>query len=573
MNNQELVDTFNLIADLLAIKGENIFVVQAYRNLADNLYELSVDINDLFRQGRLDEIQSAGKAMRAKIAELLTTEKLQFLEHLQKEVPPSLAEILQVRDVGPKRVALFWKELGVLTVQDLEIAVQDGRLSKLPGMGEKTIQRIRAGIEAYKRRSKRILLSTAWTIAFRWLDYLRQQPGVQRVEVGGSLRRWKATIGDIDLVAATTNPQALAQAAGSHPDVVNILGSGEHKVSLEIKNGLNLQLWMQPPERFGTLWQYVTGSKEHNIALRELAQKKGFSLSERAITTPESREILFSDEEVLYRFLDLEFIPPELRQNRDEIHLAQAHQLPALIQPEDLKADLHCHSTWSDGANTIEEMAQAAIDRGLKVLAITDHSGGLGIAYGLTSEKLRAQGEEIRRLQAKLGDRLTLLHGSEVEIHADGTLDFPDEVLAELDIVIASLHTSLTQPSEAITNRLLGVMRNPHVDVIAHCSGRLLPNREGASLDMVAVLATAGTYGVAFEINANPARLDLDEVHVRTAISLDIPLLINTDAHSVSQLAYARFGVAAARRAGATASNILSAWQPDDLLSWLRARQ
>jgi DNA polymerase (family 10) len=557
MNNQELVATLSHIADLLSIKGENFFVVQAYRTAADNIYELSTDVNDLHRLNRLGELDGIGKALMQKIGELLDTGKLGFLEELENEVPPTLGE-------------MFWKQLGITTIKELEEAANQGKLRTLPGMGEKTEARIIAGIQAYHRRSKRILLNTAWSTSNRWLDWLRQLDGVQRVEVAGSLRRWKTTIGNLDFAACAANPLQVAQVLSSHPDVARPLSVGEHRTSVELNNGLILQLWMQPAESFGTLLQYATGSKEHNIHLREFALARGYSLSEHSITGKDGVEHYFTSEEEVYSFLGLDWIPPELREDHGEITAAETHALPVLIQRSDLKSDLHTHSTWSDAANTIEEMAVAARERGLKVLAITDHSGGLGIAYGLSVEKLRSQRKEIRRVQKRMGNTITLLQGSEVEILADGSLDFPDRVLAELDIVVASLHMSLRQPRQVITERLLRVLRHPHVDVIGHLSGRLLPNREGADLDMEAVLETARQSGVAFEINSNPARLDMDESYVRQAVQMGIPILINTDSHAIPQLDYATYGISAARRSGLTAEQIINTWEPDRLLAWLK---
>ncbi len=439
-------------------------------------------------------------------------------------------------------------------------------------MGEKSEARILEGIEALRRRSHRLPLGIARPMALRWLDWLRQQPGVVRAELAGSLRRWRPTVGDLDLVAASYQPEALMDAFVHHPEVYRIVAQGENKASIETKSGTRLQLWCQPPEKFGSLWQYATGSKDHNVRLRGLAQKRGLSLSEHGLSDEEGRETHYTTEEDLYQALGLPWIPPELREDRGEIEAALNGTLPPMLQRDDLRAELHTHSTWSDGAATLEEMIAAAYQRGLRVIAITDHSASLGVANGLTPERLRQQRAEIEALRQRWGDKIVILQGAEVEIRADGHLDYPDEVLAELDIVIASLHVSLRQPRAEVTQRLLNAIRNPHVDIIGHPSGRLLPNRDGADLDWEAVLATAQQHGVALEINANPARLDLDDVYARRAAEMDIPMALNTDAHTPTDFDLIEYGIGIARRAWVEPSQIINTWSPERLLAWLRAR-
>lgn len=573
MNNQELANLFDRIANLLEIKGEVIYKTLAYRRAAESLRVQAEEAAALDPQNKLQTIPGVGKAIADKIHEILTTGKLEFLEKLEQEVPPSLVELLQVPDVGPKKVALFWKQAGITTLVELENAARAGTLRTLPGMGEKSEARILEGLEALKRRTTRRLVGNVRPVALRWLEWLRAQPGVTQAEAAGSLRRWRATIGDLDLVAACCDPAPVMAAFATHPDVQRILGQGENKSSVELKDGLTMQLWIQPPERFGTLLQFVSGSKDHNVRLRELAQKKGLSLSERAITAADGSESLYASEEAVYAALGLPWIAPELREDRGEIQAALSNTLPKLVTSTDIQSDLHSHTTWSDGSNSIEAMAEAAIACGRRVLAISDHSVGLGVASGLSIERVRAQREEMRAVQARLGDRILLLQGSEVEIHADGSLDFPDEVLAELDIVIASLHTSLRQPRQQITERLMLAMRHPHVDLIGHPSGRILPNREGADLDWEVILATAKETGIALEINAHPSRLDLDEVYARRAAALGIPLAINTDAHATDQLALMEYGVSVARRAWLPASAILSTWPSEQLLNWLKRKK
>jgi DNA polymerase (family 10) len=570
ITNQELADIFDKIGNLLEIKGEVIYKTLAYRKAADSLRANAAEAATLDAQNRLQEIPGVGKAISEKIHEILVTGKLEFLVRLEQEIPPSLVDLLEVPDVGPKKVAMFWKQAHITTLAELENAAREGKLRILPGMGEKSETRILDGIEALKRRSTRRLLGNVRPVALAWVDWLGSQPGVTRVEAAGSLRRWRATIGDLDLVAACADPLPVMEAFTSHPNVFRVLGQGENKSSVELKDGLRIQLWIQPPERFGTLLQFVTGSKDHNVRLRELAQKKGWSLSDQAITLADGTENLYADEETVYADLGLQWVPPELREDRGEIQAALAHRLPRLLAVEDVLADLHTHTTWSDGSESILSMAEAAIQRGLKVLAITDHSAGLGVASGLSVERLHQQRVEIRQVQEKLGNRLLLLQGSEVEIHADGSLDYPEDVLAELDLVIVALHSSLRQPRQQITERLMRAMRHPQVDIVGHPSGRLLPNREGADLDWDVILNVAKETGIALEIDAHPSRLDLDEVYARRAVEMGIPIAIDTDAHALDQLELMEYGVSVARRAWIGPESVINAWPQDRLQAWLK---
>ncbi|GAP07601.1 DNA polymerase IV [Anaerolinea thermolimosa] len=572
MTNQELADVFDRIANLMKIQGEMVFKIRAYERAAETLRALGEEASAIAARGELTSVPGIGKAIAEKIEELLQTGRLGFLERLEEEVPPSLLELLKVPGVGPKKVALFWKECNILTLDDLKKAAEEGRLRSLPGMGEKSEASILAGIASLAQRSRRMTLGRAWEAAQRWLGWLRSQAGVERAEPAGSLRRWKETIGDLDLVIAHRDPVALMQAFTSHPEVARTLGQGENKSSIELRDGARIQLWAQPPESFGALWQYATGSKDHNVRLRELAQKKGLSLSERGLLDEAGNLRRIADEADLYAALGLEWIPPELREDRGEIEAAARHALPRLVTLEDIRADLHCHTTWSDGVSTIEEMARAAIQHGYHVLAITDHSSYMGIVGGMKPEDLPRQKAEIAAVQQKLGDQILLLQGAEVDIRSDGIMDYPDEVLASLDLVIASLHTSLRQPREQITARLLNAIRNPHVDIIAHPTGRLLPDRSGADLDWQAVFAALQENGTALEINASPSRLDADDAHTRYAASLGIPIVINTDAHAPGGLHEMRFGVAVARRAWLEAPQVINTWETHRLLDWLKQR-
>jgi DNA polymerase (family 10) len=568
-SNGELAEIFLLIANLLEIKGEVIYKILAYRKAAESLSSLGRDVKDVWREGKLTEIPGVGKAIAEKIDELLSTGKLGFLEKLKTEVPEGLAELLPVPDLGPKKIAMFWRELGVTDLAGLEAAARAGKLRDLPGMGEKSEAKIIAGIESLSRRTTRIPLGRAWPLAQELLEALRQVPGVVAAEAAGSLRRMRSTVGDVDLLVAAGDSKAVMEAFVKDPRVSRVLGQGDTKSSVEYSHGLRAQLWVHPPERFGTALQYATGSKDHNVRLRELALKKGLSLSEHSLQRKDGSEILCATEDEVYAALGLSWIPPELREDRGEVQAAKAGKLPELIQLSDVRAELHVHSTWSDGKLSIEDMAKEARRRGLKVLAFTDHSASLGVAGGLSIDEIREQRKEIDAVQSKLGDSIRLLQGAEVEILSDGSLDFPDDDLARLDVVIAALHTGLRQPREKVTERTLNAIRNPHVDIIAHPTGRLIPDREPADLDMDAVLAAAAENDTALEINAHPSRLDLDDVYARRAAEMGVPLTLNTDAHIASELDLRHFGVATARRGWIEPKNVINCWDDKRLLKWL----
>ncbi len=572
MNNLQLADTFQTIANLLEIKGEIIYKTLAYRKAAESLNSLGQDINEIWRAGKLNEVPGVGKAIAEKIDELLTTGQLGFLEKLKLEVPLGLVELLKVPDVGPKKAALFWHEAGITNVAELEAAARTGKLRGLPGMGEKSEAKILAGVEALQRRGGRIPIGRAWLEAQALLAYLRALPDVGTAELAGSLRRMRSTIGDLDLVASSSSPQAVMAAFKNYSQVVQVIAGGDAKTSVELYRGLRVQLWIQPPERFGTVLQYATGSKDHNVRLRELAIDRGFSLSEQRLVRTDGSELLCSSEEEVYAAIGLPYIPPELREDRGEIEAALSGKLPALLSLSDLKAELHCHTTWSDGSDSIRAMAGAAVARGLHILAITDHSRGLGVTNGLSPEGLLQQRVEIDAVQQEMGDKLRLLQGSEVEIHADGSLEFPDEVLASLDIVVASVHTGLRQPREQVTARLLNAVRNPHVDIIGHPTGGLIGEREPADVDMDALLGAAAESGTALEINADPSRLDLNDVYARRAVELGVHLSVNRDAHSCETLGQNEFGVATARRGWVGPQHVINAWSAPKLLNWLTSR-
>lgn len=577
MNNRDVIEMFNRVADMLAIRGDQIHRILAYRKAAESIANLGRDINQVYAEGSLTEIPGIGKTLAAKIEEMLTSGKLEFYERLSEDVPPSLVDLLRVEGVGPKRVKQIYDNLGVETLEDLTAAARDGKLSELPRMGKKSEAKLLAAIEALQKHGDdRTLLGDAWPVAQEILAILGEVPGVTKTAVAGSLRRMRETIGDVDLLVASGNPEPVMELFCSLDLAESVSARGSTKSRIVLHSGLGVDLRVLPAERWGTLLSYFSGSKDHNVRLRELALKQGLSLNEHAFT-PENgapvnggAEILCDDEEAVYSTLGLPYIAPTLREDRGEIEAAQAGTLPNLVQLDDLKADLHMHTTWSDGRLSVLEMAEAARLRGLSYIVISDHSASLGIANGLSIERLWQQREEIAAANEKLAPDFTILHGTEMEIKADGTLDYPDEVLAELDFVIAALHTSLSQPREQVTDRLLNAIWNPQVDMIAHPTGRLLPDRAGADLDMDMVLESAAATGTILEINANPKRLDLRDTHVRRAIEMGVKIAVNSDAHDAGQLDLLHYGVATAQRGWATAGDVVNTWLLADLLTYVK---
>ncbi len=577
MKNHKVAEIFAVMADILAIQGENYHRILAYRRAAENVATLGQPLEEIWRAGELETIPGVGKTLAAKIDELMRTGCLEAYEKLGAQVPAGVVEMLQIPDVGPRKAALFWNELGTTSIEALEQAAREGRLRGIKGMGAKSEAKVLAGIGALKRRTGRTLLGVAWPLAYAMLGALQQVPGVVRAAPAGSMRRMRETVGDLDLLVAATDAEPASPEAARRvmacfrglAPVAEILLSGPTKTSIRTHEGLQVDLRVLEPARWGTALQYFTGSQAHNVHLRALALDRGFSLSEYALKREDGTEILCATEQEIYAALGLPFIPPELREDRGEIEAALGGRLPNLIEPGDLKGDLHFHTTWSDGRHSLLEMARAAQAHGLEYAAVADHSHSLGIVKGVTAADLRRQRAEIEEGNRKMGGTFRLLAGAEVEVLADGTLDFCDEVLAELDLVVAAVHTGLRQGREQFTARTLAAIRNPHVDVIAHPTGRLIGEREGADLDMEAVFRAAAETGTALEINAYFKRLDLCDVHVRRALELGVKLVINSDAHDVNRFATLPFGVATARRGWATAADVINTWNVGRLLEWV----
>jgi DNA polymerase (family 10) len=572
MKNREVAELFGKVADMLAIRGDQIHRVLAYRRAAESIQELGRDLNQVYAAGELTEIPGIGPTLATKIEEMLTTGRLQFYEKLAQEIPPTLVDLLRVEGLGPKRVKQIYDTLGVTTLEELTAIAREGKLRQIAGMGAKTEANLLAAIEALARHGDdRVPLGDAWPIAQEILAALTDLPVVIKSAVGGSLRRMRETIGDIDLLIAAEDSEPIMDRFCNLPMVESISARGPSKSSVILLNGLQVDLRVLPVDRWGTLLSYFTGSQAHNIRLREMALKKGLSLNEHAFTPLNGDpEIICATEAEVYHILGLPYIPPRLREDRGEIEAALAGQLPSLIQIEDILADLHMHTTWSDGKLSILEMAKAAQAHGLRYVVITDHSVSLGVANGLSVERLRQQTAEIRAADQTMGPDFRVLQGTEMEIRADGALDYPDEVLADLDFVIASLHTGLSQPRAQVTQRLLNAINNPHVDMIGHPTGRLLPERAGADLDMDVILPAAVVAGTILEINANPRRLDLRDSHVRRAIELGAKIAINTDAHQAGEFDLLHYGVATAQRGWATAEDVVNTWPVEQFLAHLQ---
>jgi len=572
MTNREIADIFSRIGDMLDILGENRFKVLAYRRAAENIVQLPQDLRTYWKAGTLQDIPGIGSAIEEKIDELLTTGRLEFYERLQDQVPLGVVSLLEVPDLGPKTAKLIWEKLGVQSVAELETAARSGKLRTLPGLGAKSEAKILAGIEALHRRSDRIPLGTAWPVATELLAGLKATcPEMLDGTVAGSLRRMRSTIGDIDLLAASEAPAKVMRTFAALPTVAEVLVSGQTKTSVRLHNGLQVDLRVLEPNRWGAALQYFTGSQAHVVHVRELAQKQGLSLSEYGFKREDGSEILCPQEEDVYETLGLPWIPPELREDRGEIQAALAGKLPKLVEWDDILGDLHAHTDWSDGTGTLKEMAEAARTRGYRYLVISDHTQSLGIANGLNPERQRAQRAEIDALNAGFQD-FSLLQGCELEIKADGSLDLPDEVLAGLDFVVASVHTSLRQDQAQITQRTMNALHNRYVDVIGHPSGRLLGEREASAVDLEAIMAAAAKTGTALEVNSIPNRLDLDDVHVRRAIELGVKIAIDSDAHHPDGLDGLPYGLATARRGWATAPDVLNTLTLDELKTWRQAR-
>jgi DNA polymerase (family 10) len=571
MKNSDIAMVFENIADLLDLKGDNKFKIRAYARAAQVIHHLPQEMELMHEEGKdLQDIAGIGDAIAKKSVELITTGKLKFYEDLKAEFPQGIINLLDVPGVGPKTAYRLATELNVSSIDQLEQAIKDGRVASLERMGEKTAANILHSIEVFRRKDRRIPLGEALPVVEEILDSLRHIAGVKNLMPAGSLRRFKETVGDIDMMGTADDTESVIQAFVKLPQVREVLSQGPTKASVILPKGLQADLRMVEHEDFGSLLQHFTGSKEHNVALRTRSQKQGLSLSEYGITDVKTGKVeKFADEESFYNFLGLQYIPPEIREDMGEIALAEKNAIPRLIEVGDIKGDLHVHTVSSDGNDTLEDMVGAAKALGYEYLAITDHSSGRNITSDKKIERLAGQIAEIKRLN-KTNMGIYLLTGVEVDIRADGSLDLPDEVLAELDIVVASVHSSFLQDRATMTERIIGAIKNPHVDIIGHPTARKIGEREPVDVDLEAVFRAAAANGKALEINAMPDRLDLKDLHAYRARELGVMLAICTDSHAAWHLNMMRFGVGVARRAWCQSKDILNTMPLNDLLKFLK---
>ena len=565
MDNKSIAGILYETADLLEIDGQDSFRIRSYRMAAEAIEALPQQVADLIAEPkRLLEVPGIGKGMLMNMQEIFKEGRLNLHAELLKKYRPSMLDLLKIQGLGPKTIALIWSSYQVSDVDGVEKLAREGKIRILPRMGEKQEQKLLKAIEDYRRIGGRYLLDAAGQLADKLVEHLKQVPGVDKVTPAGSLRRGRETIGDLDVLVtgkacaeAATRAQ-LVEHLIRFPGLMEIIAQGENKVSFRQRNGIQVDVRLLPPESFGAAMQYFTGSKAHNVALRQRALKMGFTLSEYSLARLDNEKVVASKtEEEIYAKLKLDYIPPELRENLGEIDAAAKHELPPLITQEDIRGDVHMHTVETDGRNTIEEMAEAARALGYKYMAITDHSKNLAFANGLDDERALAHIQRIRKANEQIGG-IRIFAGVEVDILADGALDLSDSVLAEMDIVIASVHSHFNQDRSQMTERILKAIANPNTSIIGHPTGRLLLRRDAYPVDMDALLKAAARLKVAMELNSYPDRLDLNDVHLRLAKQYGVKIVINTDSHHTSHMEKMRYGVLQARRAWLTRDDVLN---------------
>ena len=568
LTNADVGRVLATLATMLEIDGANSFRVRAYREASRNVNDLTDPVGRLANvEGALEELPGIGKDLAQKIRDILATGSTELYDTLQKKYPLELVRLTELQGLGAKRVRALYDALHIHDRAGLEAAAKAGKLRELPGFGEKLEQKVLHSLLIAEQVSGRLLLANAWAVAHGLADRLRAVQGVTRVEVAGSFRRRRDTVGDLDLLVCGGTPARVMDAFTSHDQVAEVLARGETKSSVRLADGLQVDLRLVPAESFGAALLYFTGSKEHNIELRRVANDRGLTLNEYGLARQPSAQakpgsgavVAGRTEEEIYRALGLDWIPPELREARGEIALAREGRLPRLIEQDDLKGDLHMHTTRSDGRHTLAEMVRAAKDRGYAYVAITEHSKSLAMAGGFDEARVRRSVAELAAVRREVPG-IEVLHGLEVDILADGALDLDDDALELLDWVIISLHSRLDQPAEAATARVLKALEHPAVCAMGHPTGRMIGTRPASRFDMERVLERAAELGVAMEINCQPDRLDLSDAHARLAQEKGVTLVIDTDAHSMAQLDLMRYGVFVARRAGLTKDDVLNTW-------------
>jgi DNA polymerase (family 10) len=571
MENKAIANLLYETADLLEIDGQDSFRIRSYRNAAQAIENLPQRIADLIGEPKkVLEIQGIGKGMLSNLQELFKEGQLSLHKELLSKYHPSMLELLKIQGLGPKTIALIWSAYQVSDVDGLEKLARAGKIRELPRMGEKHETKLLKAIEDYRRIGGRFLIDAAETEAEKLKVYLSSFPGVEKITTAGSLRRGRETVGDLDILVTgkccvddTTRQQAIDYVA-KYPPLMDVIARGDNKISFHLRSGMQVDVRLLPPDSFGAAMQYFTGSKAHNVALRQRALKMGYTLSEYSLASLETEKpVAGRTEEEIYARLKLDYIPPEMRENLGEIEFAAGHELPTLITQNDLQGDVHMHTVETDGKNTIEEMAEAARGRGYKYMAITDHSKNLAFANGLDDKRAVEHIARIRAVNERM-EGIRIFAGIEVDILSDGDLDLSNDVLAQMDLVIASVHSQFNQDRAKMTERLLRAVSNPNMSILGHPTGRLLLRRDAYPFDLDAILKAAAENKVAMELNSYPDRLDLNDVHLRQAKNHGVKVVINTDSHHTSHMEKIRFGVLQARRAWLTKDDVLNALPPEN---------
>ena len=586
MENLDVARTLTELADLLEIQGASPFRIRAYRNAVNTINSLSQPLKDMVAAGEdLTELPGVGKSVAKYIGEFLTSGSISRLEEVSAEFPRSLVQLMRLDGVGPKKARKLFEELDVRTVDDLAAELEAGRVQTLDGFGVKSAAKIIDAIEDHKKHTGRFQIRETERLIAGLLEHMQSAPGVARIELAGSLRRRKETIGDVDILAELEGDGTpVVDHFVSFSGAQRVVGAGSTKGSIVLHSGLQVDLRVIPSRSFGAALQYFSGSKEHNVAVRSRAVRQGLRVNEWGVfRVPETEddepigkedgERLAGDtEQSVYEVLGMSWVPPELRENRGEVEAACEDELPELVSLEDIRGDLQMHSTWSDGKASVEEMARSCLERGYEYFALTDHSQVMAMVQGLTPERAREQWAEIEQVQ-ELVPGIRILKSVEVDILKDGSLDMPDDVLEQLDVLVISVHSFMDQNKKTMTDRVLRAMQHPSADILAHPTGRIINRREPFELDVEAVLEAAADLSVAVELNANPNRLDFSDVHVHRAKELAVPVVISTDAHSLRGLADMRFGVDQARRGWLEASDVLNTRSVEEMMGWLGRRE
>ena len=587
MENVEIAHLLNKYADLLEIQGADLFRIQAYRNAARTIESHSQPIVQLLEQGhdlKKLKLSGIGKSMAEHIEEIAKTGTLLALKELSKELPDSLDELLEIEGLGPKRTKRLYEKLGVSSIKKLKQAIDSGKLESLGGFGKKSIDKIRQAIDNMAKRPKRFKLLDADQLVYPMVEHLRKGGNIDQLEVAGSYRRRMETVGDIDILVASPSAKTVMERFQTYPEVERVIASGMTRGTVVLRSGLQVDLRILLRRCYGAALHYFTGSKAHNIAVRTLGVERGLRISEYGIFrvpkgkkveeggVEEGERVGGAKEEDVFRAVNMDWVPPELRENRGEIQAAQKHRLPSLIVLEDIRGDLHLHTKWTDGRSTILEMVRECKERGYQYCAITDHSKAVRIAGGLTAEDLKKQRKEIEQARAKVPG-ITTFTGCEVDILPDGSLDLPDDLLEQLDVVIAAVHSKMDMSQSEMTKRVLKALSNPTVHILAHPTGRLINEREPFAIDLEQIFQSAREHGVAIELNAQPDRLDLNDVHLFRAREIGVKIVINTDAHSTGQLQFIKYGIDQARRGWLEKGHVVNAMTRTQLETWLKQRR